>query len=103
MNKIKKIVSSIGVFIISIISKVYAIVPDKKVLTSEPVKKTEQTIVESTIKIGKITIPIVLFILILLVAFNKNTTKRVKFLMILALTLLGVLGWAIMNFIAGIQ
>lgn len=102
MNKLKKVISSIGVFIIGMISKVYAIGPDTiiSMYAVDPGPSPRQTIGETISKIGKITIPFILFVIGLFVILSKKITKKVKAIVISTLIILGVLAWTILNYFA---
>lgn len=100
MNKLKKVLSSIGVFIITMISKVYAIGTGPKIVSMYAVDPGPRTIGETISKIGKITVPVILFVIGLFVVLSKKITKKVKAITISILILLGFLGWFIMNSIA---
>ena len=102
MNKLKKVISTIGVFIIGMISKVYAIGPDTivSVYAVDPGPSPRQTIGEIISKIGKITIPVILFVIGLFVILSKKITKKVKAIVISTLIILGVLAWTILNYFA---
>ena len=102
MNKLKKVISTIGVFIIGMISKVYAIGPDTiiSMYAVDPGPTPRQTIGEIISKIGKITIPVILFVIGLFVILSKKTTKKVKAIVISTLIILGVLAWTILNYFA---
>lgn len=101
MNKMKKIISSIGVFIIGIISKVYAIGPDTIVsmyaVDPGPVKKIP-SIVATISKIGKVAVPIILFVIGLFVVFSKKTTNKIKVVVVLTLTILAIISVILMNY-----
>lgn len=95
MNKLKKVISSIGVFIIGMISKVYAIGPDTIVSVYAVDPGPRQTI----LKIGKITVPVILFVIGLFVILSKKITKKVKAIVISSLIALGILGTLLINFL----
>lgn len=98
MNKIKKIISSIGAFIISMISKVYAIEPAYGV---DPGPREKISSIVSTIAdIGKITIPIILFVIGFFVVLNKKITKKIKVIVVSVLAILAIIGVVLMNYLA---
>lgn len=103
MNKIKKIISSIGVFIISMISKVYAIGPDTiiSMYAVDPGPKEKIPSIVSTIaNIGKIAIPIILFVIGFFVVLNKKITKKIKVIVVSVLAILAIIGVVLMNYLA---
>lgn len=102
MNKLKKVISSIGVFIIGMISKVYAIGSDTiiSMYAVDPGPSPRQTIGETILKIGKITVPVILFFIGLFVILSKKIAKKVKTIVISILIILGVLAWTILNYFA---
>lgn len=97
MNKLKKVISSIGVFIMGRISKVYAVTPMYAV---DPGPSPRQNIGEIILKIGKITVPVILFVIGLFVILNKKITKKVKAIVISVLVALAILGVILMNYIS---
>lgn len=100
MNKLKKVLLSIGIFIITMISKVYAIETGPQVVSMYAVDPGPRIIGETISKIGKITVPVILFFIGLFVILSKKITKKVKAIIISIL--LGFLVWFIMKFIAEI-
>ena len=102
MNKVKKIATGIGVFFSSLITKVYAIDPRAlepiSMYAVDPGPETRvRTIWDSISKIGKIAIPVVLFVIGLFVILSKKITKKVKVIVISVLVILAILGYVIMN------
>ncbi len=103
MNKIKKVISSIEVFIVGMISKVYAIGTDEiiSMYAVDPGPKEKiPSIVEIISKIGKIVIPVVLFVIGLIVIFNKKIAKKVKVIVVASLVILAILGVVLMNYLS---
>lgn len=103
MNKLKKVISSIGIFIIGMVSKVYAgatSIEPLYGLKSVPVPVPKQAIGEKFSGIGKIVLPLVLFIIGLFVILNKRITKKVKIITISTILTIGILGWVVLNYIA---
>ena len=111
MNKLKKVFASLSVFFGSMISKVLAFDPAMMVEDKygvidprmyEPPKYGifEPTIGEKISRIGKIALPLVLFIIGLFVILNKKMAKKVKIITISTLLAIGILGWIILNYIA---
>lgn len=107
MNKVKKVATSIGVFISGIVSKVYAANAGQKgVVTVYAVARgpeenhgQKETIGNAVLKIGRIAIPVVLFLIGLFVVFNKKITKKVKAIVISALVIVAILSVILMNYI----
>ena len=100
MNKLKKVISSIGVFIIGMISKVYAIGPDMIVSMYAVDPGPRQTIGQTILKIRKITVPVILFVIGLFVILSKKITKKVKAIVISILVALGIIGTVLINFLS---
>ena len=112
MNKIKKIFISCGVCFTSMVSKVLAfefepsmIVEEKYGVIDPRMYETKYGIYEPTIgerflKIGKIALPLVLFVIGLFVILSKKVSKKVKVITISILLAIGILGWIILNYIA---
>ena len=98
MKKIKKIFTSFGVFFISIVSKVLAF--DPAMMVEDKYGVFEPTIGEKISGIGKIAIPLVLFIIGLFVVLSKKVTKKVKVITISILLTIGIIGWIMLNYIA---
>ena len=96
MNKIKKVISSIGVFIIGMLSKVYAFGVDEIVSMYAVDPGPKHTIS----KIGKIAIPIVLFVIGLIVILNKKIAKKVKAIVASILVILAILGVVLINYLS---
>lgn len=110
MNKIKKIFTSFGVFFTSMVSKVLAfdiamMVEDKYGVIDPRMYEIKYGIFEPTIGekisgIGKIALPLVLFIIGLFVVLSKKITKKVKVITISILLTIGILSWIVLNYIA---
>lgn len=104
MNKVKKVLTGIGITFAGLISKVYAIgVPDSPVIAMyavDPGPETRvRTIWDSISKIGKIAIPVVLFVIGLFVVLSKKITKKVKAIVVAVLIVLVILGYILMDYI----
>ena len=99
MNKIKKIFASFSVFFTSTVSKVLAqkIEPG---MIEDKYGVFEPTMGEKISEIGKIALPLVLFIIGLFVILSKKVSKKVKVITISILLTIGILGWIILNYIA---
>lgn len=101
MNKIKKVGTSFIIFISGMISKVWAIDrPYGMVISEYAVDPGRYAKVQTISKIGKIAIPIVLFVIGLFVVLSKKITKKVKVTVISVLIVLAILGYVLMNYIA---
>lgn len=105
MNKIKKIGTSFIIFISGMISKVWAI--DRPYGMIVPAYAVDpgrygkvHTIGDTISKIGKITIPVVLFVIGLFVVLSKKITKKVKAIVLSVLVILAILGYFLMNYIS---
>ena len=60
----------------------------------------EPTIGEKISGIGKIALPLVLFIIGLVVILSKKITKKLKVITISILLTIGILSWIVLNYIA---
>ena len=100
MNKIKKVISSIGVFIIGMLSKVYAFGEDMIVSMYAVDPGPRQTIGNTISRIGKIAIPVILFVIGLIVILNKKIAKKVKAIVISILVILAILSVVLMNYLS---
>ena len=91
MKKIKKLLGSLGIFLVSIKSKVFAgyEIPDQfvevKYGTFEP------TIAEKFSVITKLVLPIILFFIGLGVILSKKISKKIKIIIVVVLILIGIL------------
>lgn len=102
MNKVKKVLTGIGITFAGLISKVYAIgdTPTISMYAVDPGPETRvRTIWDSISKIGKIAIPVVLFVIGLFVVLSKKITKKVKAIVVAVLIVLAILGYILMNYI----
>lgn len=110
MNKIKMIFTSFGIFFTSMVSKVLAFDPammveDKYGVIDPRMYETKYGIFEPTIGekmsgIGKIALPLVLFIIGIFVILSKKITKKVKIITISILLTIGIIGGIVLNYIA---
>ena len=110
MKKIKKIFISFGIFFTSMISKVLAFDLARKVEMKYGIIEPdfieakygvlEPTIGEKISGIGKIALPLVLFVIGLFVILSKKISKKVKIITISTLLTIGILGWIVFNYIA---
>lgn len=110
MNKIKKIFTSFGMFFTGMVSKVLAFNPammieDKYGVFDPRMVEMKYGIFEPSIgekfsRIGKIALPLVLFIIGLFVILSKKITKKVKTIAVSILIILAVFGYILMNYIA---
>ena len=110
MNKLKKIFASFGIFFLGIVSKVLAFNPEMFIEDKYGVFDPrmveikyglfEPTIGEKFSRIGKIALPLVLFIIGLYVIISKKITKKVKKIVVSILIILAILGYILMNYIA---
>lgn len=110
MNKIKKIFISFGVSFMGMISKVFAVGDSvaMKYGVIDPIDpgmyETKYGIFEPTIGerisvIGKIVLPLVLFVIGLFVILSKKLTKKVKVITISTLLIIGIVCWIVLNYI----
>lgn len=108
MKKLKKVFMSLGIFMTSLISKVSAIslteqtkygVFDPRMVANK-YGVFEPTMGEKISSIGKIALPIILFVIGLFVVLSKKITKKVKAIVVSVLIVLAVLGYILMNYIA---
>ena len=100
-SRIKKILVSIQVYFLSMISKVFALSPydiqtDYGIQTAYGI----ETPIEKAFSIGKFIVPIILFVIGLVVIISKKITKKVKIIIISTLMILGALAWIILNYFA---
>lgn len=110
MNKLKKIFASFGIFFLGMVSKVLAFNPEMFIEDKYGVFDPrmveikyglfEPTIGEKFSRIGKIALPLVLFIIGLYVIISKKITKKVKKIVVSTLIILAILGYILMNYIA---
>ena len=102
MNRIKKMGTSFIVFLSGMISRVWAIERPYGLTVSEYAVDPgpRKTVWDTISKIGKIAIPVILFVIGLFVVLSKKITKKVKVIVISVLTILAILGYVFMNYIA---
>lgn len=110
MNKIKKIFTSFGVFFATMVSKVLAfdsiaLVETKYGIIDPGMIENKYGVFEPTMGekisgIGKVALPLVLFIIGLFVILNKKITKKLKVIVISVLIGLGIIGTVLMNYLA---
>ena len=94
-SRMKKILVSIQVFFLSMISKVFALsVYDMQ--TDYGIENVPSPI-ENAFSIGKYILPVILFVIGLVVVISKKITKKAK-IIISSLIILGVLAWTILNY-----
>lgn len=92
MKKIKKILGSLGIFLVSIKSRVFAAVNEMSdQFVAVKYGTYEPTLVEKFSRIGKIVIPIILFFVGLGVILSKKLSKKIKIIIIIVLILIGIL------------
>lgn len=101
-SRIKKILVSIQVFFLSMISKVFAlsvydIQTDYGIQTAYGIEIVPSPI-EKAFSIGKFILPLILFVIGLVVVISKKITKKVKTIIISSLIILGVIAWTILNY-----
>ncbi len=97
MNKVKKVLTGIGLTFVGFISKVYA----SDIISMYAVDPGPKArVLDSISRIGKIAIPVVLFVIGLLVVLSKKLTKKVKAIVVSILVILAILGYVLMNYIA---
>lgn len=101
MNKVKKVVIGIGAFISGIVSKVYAATfREPEIISMYAVDPgPEGTIGNAVLKIGRIAIPVVLFLIGLFVVLSKKITKKVKAIVVSALVIVAIISIILMNYI----
>ena len=100
MKTIKKIFTSVTLMMTGAISKVFATVNLDSIVPKYGIYKPEPTIGEKISNIGKIALPIILFVIGLFVVLNKKITKKVKAIVVSILIILAILGYVLMNYIA---
>lgn len=104
MNKIKKIIVGIGIFISGLATKVLAVdmlEPPISMYAVDPGPR--QTIGNTILKIGKIAVPIILFAIGLFVVLSKKITKRVKVIVVSTLAIVAILSVILMNYFSTMQ
>lgn len=103
-SRIKKILFSIQVFFLGMISKVFAlsaydIQTDYGIQTAYGIEIVPSPI-KKAFSIGKFLVPIILFVIGLFVVINKKITKKVKKIIITCLVILGIFVWTMLKFLA---
>ena len=99
-SKIKKILVSSQLFFIEMISKVFATSP-YEIQTDYGIQyRIEISPIYKWVKVGKVILPVILFIIGLFVILSKKITKKVKAIVISVLFFLVIFGYAFMNYIA---
>lgn len=101
MKKIKKLFTSISLFFINSISKAFAVeykygVIDP-IMVEDKYGVLEPTMGEKISGIAKTAMPIILFIIGLVVIFNKKKNSKVKAIILSSLLAIGIIGWIILN------
>ena len=101
-NKIKKFFIGIGSFFTGLFSKVYAVNESNSLSSNILFIEDKYGVMEPQVEpiIGKILLSILLFIIGLIIVFNKKITKKVKAIGITILVILGVLGFVLINYFA---
>ena len=99
MNKVKKVLTGIGITFAGLISKVYATVVSMYAVDPGPRTSQVKTVWDSISKIGKIVIPVVLFVIGLFVVLSKKITKKIKAIVVSALVIVAILSVILMNYI----
>lgn len=101
MNKVKKVLTGIGLAFAGFVSKVYAYdIISMYAIDPGPRTSPVKTVWDSISKIGKIAIPVILFIIGVFVVLSKKLTKKVKAIVVSILVILAILGYVLMNYIA---
>jgi hypothetical protein len=98
MNKIKKIAVGIGIYISGLAKKVFAyelIITPMYGVSPGP----KQTVLETILKIGKIVVPIILFVIGLFVMLREKTTKKVKIIVVSTLVILAIISIILINYL----
>jgi hypothetical protein len=99
MNKIKKIAVGIGIYISGLAKKVFAY----ELSTPTPMYGVspgpKQTVLETILKIGKIVVPIILFVIGLFVMLREKTTKKVKIIVVSTLVILAIISIILINYL----
>lgn len=101
MNKVKKVLTGIGITFAGLISRVYASQAIAMYgIDPGPRTSPAKSVWDSISKIGKIAIPVILFIIGVFVVLSKKLTKKVKAIVVSILVILAILGYVFMNYIA---
>ena len=105
-SKLKKVLISIQLFFMGIASKVFA-ASDPKLLDFKGHEVQTfygiDTPVTKGLRLGKLIIPVLLFVIGLFVILSKKITKKIKTLVISILILLAIYGYLFMNYIIAIN
>jgi predicted permease len=59
----------------------------------------KQTVLETILKIGKIVVPIILFVIGLFVMLREKTTKKVKIIVVSTLVILAIISIILINYL----
>ena len=106
MSKMKKILISLGAFIIATFTKIWGIISRAAItpLYGPPAQDLygppSPTTGEMLSKIAKPIILVVVFIIGLFVILSKKLTKKVKAIVISTLIILAILGYVLLNYIS---
>lgn len=107
MKKIKKVFTSFTLMMAGTISKVFAAIEPKYGVGTPDWDRYETkygifepTMGEKISRIGKLAIPIILFVIGLFVILSKKLTTKVKAIVISTLIILAILGYVLMNYIS---
>lgn len=96
MNKIKKIFSIFSLFLIGGVNKVFA----SRIDSQQELYGVPQTsLYEENLGMGKIILPIFLFIIGLFVFFSKKLSKKAKAILLSILLLISIIGFLIFHFV----
>ena len=100
-SKIKKVLISIQLFFMGIASKVFAVsAADLKVYEVQTEYGIEISPIEKGLRLGKLILPVILFVIGLFVILSKKITKKVKAIVISVLIIIAILGYILMNYIS---
>lgn len=91
MKKIKKILGSLGIFLVGLKSKVFATYDFPDEFVEVKYGTFEPTIAEKFSVITKLVLPIILFFIGLGVILNKKISKKIKIIIVVVLILIGIL------------
>lgn len=108
MKKIKKVLIGIGLFFISFATKVYAAFNPTAVTSLYAVDPGVNSlyavdsgrVVKEYLRLGKVIIPFILFIIGLVVVLSKKISKKVKIIVASILTVLAISTFVIMQIIS---
>lgn len=99
-SKIKKVLVSIHLFFVGIVSKVFAVSTNDINTHFQTDYGIEISPIEKGVRLGKLILPVILFVIGLFVILSEKITKKVKAILISVLVLLGILGYVFMNYIS---